>query len=465
MAEISDSLPADPAPQGSIFRHRLFAIIWTGAFLSNVGNWMENSAQNWAVAAAKYPHPGDSAFMSEVLNFADFAPALFRVLVAGVITDHVNQKKYLLWLQAIACVLGAGLAVAAYVGWASPWVVIAFTFAEGIVWALNGPPWQTVVPHLVPRAELPRAIAANSAQFNLARLLGPFLAGLVILHVGLSAAFFINAASFVPVIIALTRLPSQEKRKAPLALGSLFKDVGSGIKIVAAHKGLRQLSIMLVVFMFLSAPMQGLLAVFVQQVMHGDSRTYGVMLGGIGAGALLGALVIGKVPSYYPRHHLIPLSMCFACAFMLAFSMATAVWMGLPIIVCVGFFWMLALNSANAAIQLLATDENRGRVISVMLLCNQGFMPLGHLFAAFLTKWLSPQWILRSMVGTLLLVTLVFLMKREPAIDAMVRRSREEGSLWQNIWEAITAQSHRSIPEAMREDLASEKSPDESRMG
>ena len=137
---------------GSIFRHHLFTIIWAGAFLSNVGNWMENSAQNWAVAAAPYDRPGQSAFMTEVLNFADFAPALFLVLLAGVITDRVYLKRYLLGLQGLACALGTGLAIAAYFGWASPWVVIAFTFAEGIVWALNGPSWQTVVPHLVPRA-------------------------------------------------------------------------------------------------------------------------------------------------------------------------------------------------------------------------------------------------------------------------------------------------------------------------
>jgi len=254
MVEPAHEMPKEKGHKDSIFRHQLFTLIWAGAFLSNVGNWMENSAQNWAVAAAHYSRPGQSAFMVELLNFADFVPALFLVLLAGVITDRVNLKRYLLWLQGLACVLGAGLAVTAYFGWASPWVVIAFTFAEGIVWALNGPPWQTVVPHLVPRAELPRAIAANSAQFNLARLLGPFLAGMVILHAGLAAAFFINALSFIPVIVALTRLPAASRRKPMPREGSLLKDVGSGIRIVAADKGLRQLSPMLVFFMFFAAP-------------------------------------------------------------------------------------------------------------------------------------------------------------------------------------------------------------------
>ncbi|HVT83485.1 MAG TPA: MFS transporter, partial [Phycisphaerae bacterium] len=319
--------------------------------------------------------------------------------------------------------------------------------------------------HLVPRAELPRAIAANSAQFNLARLIGPFLAGLIITHAGLAAAFFVNAASFIPVIFALTRLPPQPPRRKMKSEGSLLRDVGSGVRIVWAHKGLRRLSIMLVIYMFLSAPMQGLLAVNVQQSLGGDSRLYGIMLGGIGFGALMGALVIGKVPDHYPRHHLIPLAMCFACAFMLVFSLATTAWLAWPIIVCVGFFWMLSLNSANAANQLLATDENRGRVLSVMLLCNQGFMPLGHLFAAFLTKWMSPQWVLRSMVSGLLVVMIYFLMKREPAIDAMTPRPPRAEGMWQAVWEAVTAQSHRPVPAGVQEEIAEEKSPDESRMG
>src|ERR1039457_6630569 len=117
MAEQEREMPTEIAHKDSIFRHKLFTIIWAGAFISNVGNWMENSAQNWAVAAAHYSKPGQSAFMTEVLNFADFVPALFLVLLAGVITDRVNLKRYLLWLQCLACLLGAGLAVAAYRGW------------------------------------------------------------------------------------------------------------------------------------------------------------------------------------------------------------------------------------------------------------------------------------------------------------------------------------------------------------
>lgn len=446
---------AAPSPRSlrALFRHRTFALVWSGALISNIGNWMENSAQNWAVVE-QTADPSRKAFYNEILNFADLGPAIVLALLAGVIADRVDTRRWLLILQTLACVLGAGLAAAAWLGYASPAVVIWFTFAEGIVWALNGAPWFTVVPRLVPREELPTAIAANSAQFNLARLIGPFFAGIVIAHFGIAGAFTLNAISFLPVFYALYRLPPQPKR-VPESRRPLLRDVGTGLQIVYQHRGLRRLSVMLVLFMFLAAPLQGLLAVYVQQVLHGSSRLYGVLLGAIGLGAFLGALTIGRVPAYYPRHHLIPLAMCLASIAILGFTFVTSPVACFAILVIVGYFWMLSLNSSNAANQLLATDDNRGRVMSVMLLCNQGGAPLGHLFAAGLTYFMAPPAVIRSMVGALLLIMMYFAIKREPAIDSMEPAFPKPG-VWNHIVEAVTAQSHRRVPAAVREEIARE---------
>src|SRR4051812_4303571 len=160
-------------------RYRPYLIFWIGAFISNTGNWTENAAQSWAVTTQTVgnPHQG---LMVEILQFADFCPVLLLALLAGVISDRVNRKVWVIILQSTACVLGIGLAVTAFLGRATPWVVIAFTFLEGIVWALNGPAIMAIVPSLIPRAELDRAIALNSVQFNMARLCGPMLAAAVI---------------------------------------------------------------------------------------------------------------------------------------------------------------------------------------------------------------------------------------------------------------------------------------------
>ena len=424
-----------------VFRHRPFLIFWIGACISNTGNWTENAAQSWAVTSQTIgsPHQG---LLVEILQFADFCPVLLLALLAGVISDRVNRKAWLITLQALACALGAGLAVAAFLGRATPWVVIVFTFLEGIVWALNGPVFLSVVPGLVPRAELSPALALNSVQFNMARLCGPMLAAALIGSIGVAGAFTFNACTFLPLLIALLlAIPNAPAPSRPKT-ASIGDDIREGLKFVWTSPGTRRLTIMGVIFMFLAAPLQGLLPVFAQSVLKGGPGLFGLMLSAIGLGSILGAFLLSCIPSYYPRHHLIPLAMCVFAAIGLLFSLSTKPALSLIILVASGCFWLLSLNPSNTANQLLATEANRGRVLSVMLLAQQGGMPLGHLFAGFLTHYMSPPWVLRLMLGTLLLVMAVFLFLREPAIDKMPHRHLGKLTLRGAIWEAVTAHSH-----------------------
>jgi MFS family permease len=424
-----------------VLRHRPFLIFWVGACISNTGNWTENAAQSWAVTSQTVgnPHQG---LLVEILQFADFCPVLLLALIAGVISDRVNRKTWLIILQAVACAFGAGLAVAAFLGKATPWVVITFTFLEGIVWALNGPVFQAVVPSLVPRAELDRALALNSVQFNMARLCGPMLAAAIIGTAGIAGAFTFNACTFLPLLIALllaipdTPVPSRPKT------ASIRQDIRDGLRFVWTSPGTRRLTIMGLCFMFLAAPLQGLLPVFAQSVLKGGPTLFALMLAAIGLGSILGAFLLSFIPSYYPRHHLIPLAMCIFAAFGLLFSLSTVPALSLTILVASGTFWLLSLNPSNTANQLLATDANRGRVLSIMLLAQQGGTPLGHLCAGVLTHFMSPAWVLRLMLGMLLVVMAVFLFRREPAIDSMTRRHLGKLTLRDTIWEAITAHSH-----------------------
>src|SRR5882672_412992 len=424
-----------------VFRHRPFLIFWIGACISNTGNWTENAAQSWAVTSQTIgnPHQG---LLVEILQFADFCPVLLLALLAGVISDRVNRKVWLIILQSVACALGAGLAVAAFLGKATPGVVITFTFLEGIVWVLNGPVFLAIVPSLVPQAELSSALALNSVQFNMARFCGPMLAAVIIGGIGVAGAFALNAITFLPLLIVLivaipnTPVPARSRR---VSIGS---DIREGLKFVWSSPGTRRLTIMSLIFMFLSAPLQGLLPVFAQSVLKGGPTLFGLMLSAIGLGSILGAFLLSWIPSYYPRHHLIPLAMCVFAAIGLLFSLSTTPALSLVILVASGTCWLLSLNPSNTANQLLATDENRGRVLSIMLLAQQGGMPLGHLFAGFLTHYMSPPWVLRLMLGALLLVTIVFLFAREPAIDTMPRRNLGKFTLWGTVWEAITAYSH-----------------------
>jgi len=445
---MSDERPPSSATWFSstfgVLGHRTFLLFWIGTFISNVGNWTENAAQSWAVTTqtAGSPH---QALMVEILQFADFCPVLLLALIAGVISDRVNRKTWIIILQIAALVLGAGLAVAAFLGVATPWVVIAFTFLEGIVWAFNGPVFLAAIPSLVPRDQLGRAIALNSVQFNMARLVGPMIAAAIIGGLGIAAAFTFNAATFLPLLLALAiAVPNIPIIPRPQS-APIRHDIREGLRFVWTNPGTRRLTIMGVIFMFLAAPLQGLLPVFAQSILHGGPALFGLMLAAIGLGSILGAFVLSWIPSYYPRHHLIPLAMCIFCVVGLTFSFAATPAISLLILVASGTCWLLALNPINTSNQLLANDENRGRVMSVMLLANQGGMPLGHLCAGLLTHYLAPQWVLRLMLGLLLLIMLVFLFLREPAIDNLPRRSRRKLTLLGTIWEAVTAHSHRPV--------------------
>src|SRR5213594_2117235 len=232
-------MSADPKPPSrsgigkslGVFRHRPFLIFWLGACISNTGNWTENAAQSWAVTSQTAGQARQGLFV-EILQFADFSPVLLLALFAGVISDRVNRKVWLIVLQSAACVLGAGLAAAAFLGRASPWVVITFTFLEGIVWALNGPVFLSVVPSLVPRAELDRALALNSVQFNMARLCGPMLAAALIGTIGVAGAFTFNACTFLPLLIALlVAIPSTPAPSRPKK-ASIYDDIHEGLKFV-----------------------------------------------------------------------------------------------------------------------------------------------------------------------------------------------------------------------------------------
>ncbi len=409
--------------------------------ISNTGNWTENAAQSWAVTT-QTAGSANQGLMVEILQFADFCPVLLLALIAGVISDRVNRKTWGIILQSTACALGAGLAVAAFMHHATPWVVITFTFLEGVVWAFNGPVFLAIVPGLVPRSELDRALALNSVQFNMARLVGPMIAAAVIAAVGVAGAFTLNALTFIPLLIALVLALPNTPAPVRSTSGSLFGEIREGLRFVWRNPGMRRLVIMGMIFMFLSAPLQGLLPVFAMSVLHGGPTLFGSMLSAIGLGSIIGAFVMGMIPAYYPRHHLIPLSMCIFSAIGVLFSFCRVPGLSLLILVFTGMFWLLSLNPTNTANQLLATDENRGRVLSVMLLAQQGGMPIGHLFAGYLTHFISPPMVVRLMLGTLLFIMLGFLFRREPGIDNLPRRQPQKLSFTGHIWEAVTAHSH-----------------------
>ena len=434
-----------PARSGlfDVLRHRAFRLIWAGALLSNVGNWMEAVAQSWLVQQQTA-----SPFMVELLAAAEFVPSALLMLAAGALADRYDRRKLLLWGQGAMMVFGLLLAVLAHLGLATPWVIVAIAFAEGAAWASVTPAWQALVPALVPREELPSAIALNSAQFNTARLLGPMLAGTLLATVGAAVVFDLNALSFVGILFVLfiVRIPAAPLAEAKTSGGELSASGGikKAVQWALHERGPRRLILGLFAFGLLAAPVQGLLPTMADEVLKVGAHGYGVLLSCLGAGAITGALTLARLPRSYPRHHLIPLSMLGFALCALIYG-ASRWWLLSGAALAVGgVFWVWSLASSSTAMQLLVPEELRGRAMSVSALATTGPLPLGHLLGGTLAHVFG----VRAGICAPILLLAIFAAwsawKREPGIDAMERRGLHIRGLKALAWEALTAASHRA---------------------
>ena len=427
----------------AVLRHPAFRWIWLGALVSNTGNWMEAVAQSWLVQQQT-----GSPFMVELLAASEFVPHAVLMLAAGWLADHYNRRKLLLAGQSVMMVLGAVLAVAAHLGWATPWVIIAISFAEGAAWASVTPSWQAVVPALVPRSELPSAIALNSAQFNTARLLGPMIAGALLSAASAAFVFDLNVVSFIGIVVVLAaiRVPEAELAAAHTSGGELMQSGGirPALRWAVYEPGPRRIILGVFAFALLAAPVQGLMAPMADEVLHIGAHGYGILLSCLGAGAIAGALTLARLPRSYPRHHLIPLS-------MLAFALCALVYGGsrwpllsAAALVVGGVFWVWSLASSTTAMQLLVPERLRGRAMSVLALATTGPLPLGHLLGGTVAHALGIRAGILVSCGVLAAFCAWSTLAREPGIDDMKLPPPPARGLRAALWEALTAASHRA---------------------
>lgn len=405
---------------------------------------MEAVGQSWLVQQQTA-----SPFMVELLAASEFIPHALLLLAAGWLADHYDRRKLLVAGQSAMMVFGAALALAAHLGWATPWVVILLAFAEGAAWASVMPSWQALVPALVPRDELPSAIALNSAQFNTARLIGPMIAGALLTAASAAIVFDVNVVSFVGIVavLALVRMPSPAKLSVePTTPGELKHTGGmrAGLKWALAERGPRRILLGLFVFALFAAPVQGLLPAMADSVLHVGAHGYGALLSSLGAGAILGALSLARLPRRYPRHHLIPLSMlAFAVCAVVYASSRWPLLSGFALGVG-GVFWVWSLASSSTAMQLLVPDGLRGRAMSISALATTGPLPLGHLLGGTIAHWFGVRAGVLWTAGALAIFSAWSAWAREPAIDLMEPALPEPRSLRGMLWEALTASSHRA---------------------
>ena len=267
-------------------RNPNFRLFWSGNFLSNIGTWMQNVAQGWLVLLLT----ANSAFWLGVVGFAGSIPFLFFTLFGGVIADRVNKRRLLLVTQSVMMLLAFLLAALAYVHKITVWGVALIAFLNGTAMSMNAPSYQALVPRLVKREDLTNAIALNSAQFNLSRIIGPTLGGYAMALFGVAGNFFLNGVSFLAVLGALTRIRYPQEQDARRE--SMWASLRGGFRYVRGNPQMLVLVWLTAVVSFLGVPFITFIPFFAKAQLHAGASGLGWLLACSGAGAVLAAVTV-----------------------------------------------------------------------------------------------------------------------------------------------------------------------------
>ncbi|MBB3020803.1 MFS family permease [Microvirga lupini] len=366
-AEGPDSQPSALAP----FRHRIFLAVWIASLASNFGGLIQSVGAAWLMTSI-----GASADLIALVQASTTLPIMLFSLMAGAIADNFERRKLMLASQLFLLVVSVALTLCTYFGLVTPWLLLAFTFLVGCGTAFNGPAWQSLVGEMVPRSDLPAAIALNSMGFNIARSVGPALGGIIVATVGAFAAFAVNAISYLGLIVVLARWQPVRPPRAlpPETLGSAM---AAGIRYVAMSPNLGVVLLRGAVFGIAAIAVQALMPLIARDLIQGGPLTFGLLLGAFGAGAVGGALLSTRLRQALSLEALVRIAflsfaVCAAVAGSSPFALLTIVAMALG-----GASWVLALSSFNATVQLSSPRWVVGRALALYQMMTFGGMAFG----------------------------------------------------------------------------------------
>ena len=364
-------------------RHRNFLLFWSGAFLSNTGTWMQAVAQGWLVLKIS-----NSPFYLGLDGFMATAPGLVLTLAGGVFADIFDRRKLLIYTQAVAGLAALTLGVLVFTGVVKVWMILGLSFVTGCCLALAGPSYMALVFDLAGPEDLANAIALNSTQFQLARVLGPVAAGVGFKLFGLAGCFIANGISFVFVVAAMMMVkferPGTQNNSEPRARKRrevFTSDLIAGLRYVARRPAVFRLLILSAVASMFGAPYIYMTPVFARDIFHLGETGLAVLQGMAGAGALFGALFLAYLGDFRRKGWFVlggdlAFAVCLIC-----FSLSTNLNLSLLFLFALGFGIVCSVAVTNTLLQKLVTDEMRGRVMSMFMLSFIGAMPIGNLIA------------------------------------------------------------------------------------
>lgn len=370
----SSSAAVDASSAWAPLRQPLFRGLWLAAIASNMGTWMQDVGAAWLMTSL-----APSAVMVALVRTAMALPMFFFALPAGALADIVDRRRLLLFTQSLMLLAAATLAALTFAGLTTPLLLLALTFALGLGNALNAPAWQSTVVELVPRSQIAPAVALNSASINLARSVGPALAGLIIAATSPAATFALNAVSFAGVLFVLFRWP-RKRQEAVLPGERVLGAVRTGLRYVRHSPMVLATLTRSSAFTVFASSLLALLPALARFELGRGPTGYGVLLGFFGAGAVAAATVLPRVRQRLSSEDVVAAAILIFAAALFALAWLRQVALVDLAVFLAGGMWLTLLSTFNASVQSAVPSWVRGRVVSVSILAFFGSMAAGSAF-------------------------------------------------------------------------------------
>jgi MFS family permease len=401
----------------TIFRslsYRNYRLFFSGQGISLIGTWMQRIALPWLVY-----HMTGSVFLLGLVGFAGQIPTFLLSPIAGVLTDRWNRYYVLIASQVIAMLQATVLTLLFYSGSIQVWHIVVLNIVLGTFNAFDVPSRQSLVIDLVEKKEdLGNAIALNSLMFNGARLIGPPVAGILLASAGEGICFLSNAISYLFVIVSLLLMKVPD-RSRPGRTSHILKDMHEGFNYSFKFAPIKHLILLLAVVSLMVMPYTTLMPVFAKEVLHGDSNTFGFLMGAAGMGALLGGLWLASRRTIIRMGVIVPVAAAMSGVGLIAFSVSRYLPVSLAMLFIAGMGMMLHTATSNTILQTIVDEDKRGRVMSLYTMAIMGTAPFGSLMAGGLAKLIgSPNTIMAGGIVCIIWAALFF--RRLPDLKDLV---------------------------------------------
>ena len=385
--------------------------MWVGACTSSVGTWMQIVAQGWLIYRLSH-----SAFLLALDQFLAGIPIFLFSLIGGVVADRTERRKILLVSQYIQMGSAGILTVLVGTGMVQVWQILCLSFVSGLAQAFGGPAYQALIPTLVERDDMPNAIALNSIQFNLAVTVGPALAGITLARLGEKWCFGLNALSFLAPIVSLSMISARFLPEK--STDSIFGSLKQGIQFVRRQGSMVALIVLAFCMAALSMPMRTYIPVFVKDIFHRGPETYGTLLSLMGVGSICGSLAVAGLGNISKKGRFALTMLICLGAGISGFSLSKFLPVSYVMLVVVGASMMAVFATVTSLVQLIVTNEMRGRVMSVYNCAFRGGMPMGNLVSG----WLVPAFtapVVLGVNGVLLVMLAAYFLLVERRVAAL----------------------------------------------